>query len=346
MAKVVHRLNQTIRPRKAESAFTLVELLVVIVIIGVLAGVLLPAAMRAFKSAKEARITTEISQIAAALERYKIEYGEYPPDFSFLYLAGTTSPFNDETKVNDHLRRNFRNRVVNGDPPFVWRNEDTQRLGGTPPNNPNPDPAEALFYWLGGTPPAGRVAIFGGYSKNPAQPKRALSGERTPMFEFDPARLDDKDEDGLLEYYPPGGNQAPYVYFRSTDYIPLLEMIANPPSGANPISQVANGLRVSPYLTSTESTMNKQFGDIGKPNLPLNKKWVSDDFAAANKFQLISAGLDGEFGDAPLDMAKQNLDGWRQFGFPGGPYLSPSGSKAHLDNITNFAEGTLEKQIP
>jgi prepilin-type N-terminal cleavage/methylation domain-containing protein len=72
---VLHRKSQ--RP-----AFTLVELLVVIVIIAVLAGMLLPAINMVRRNAQNAAIAIELSNLEKAVEVYRNDKGDYPPDFS------------------------------------------------------------------------------------------------------------------------------------------------------------------------------------------------------------------------------------------------------------------------
>ena len=67
------------------AAFTLVEMLVVIAIIGILAGLLIPAVVSATGHAKEAVIVSELSQLDAACKAYQEKYGEFPPDFAGLY---------------------------------------------------------------------------------------------------------------------------------------------------------------------------------------------------------------------------------------------------------------------
>jgi prepilin-type N-terminal cleavage/methylation domain-containing protein len=69
--------------------FTLIELLTVIAIIGVLAAVLIPAAMGVQKRAKIANSQTALSGWASGLVRYKQAYGFYPN------LAGGTYPSAD-----------------------------------------------------------------------------------------------------------------------------------------------------------------------------------------------------------------------------------------------------------
>lgn len=61
-------------------AFSLIELLVVIAIIGVLAGLLFPLTGAIKARAVRAKVQSELSQIAVAIENYREHYGQYPPD--------------------------------------------------------------------------------------------------------------------------------------------------------------------------------------------------------------------------------------------------------------------------
>src|SRR5580704_5756026 len=59
-------------------AFTLVELLVVIGIIAILAGLLLPAISKMHRSAQITGQKADFVTIANALDAYKADYGDYP----------------------------------------------------------------------------------------------------------------------------------------------------------------------------------------------------------------------------------------------------------------------------
>lgn len=107
--------------RTRAAGFTLVEMLVVITIITVLAALLVPAAYIVLNNAENARLAIEVAGLTQAMETFKSEYGDYPPDCS------------DTAEVNKFLSRMFPRR--------------------NPTNDPLPSgltPATALSFWLGG----------------------------------------------------------------------------------------------------------------------------------------------------------------------------------------------------
>jgi prepilin-type N-terminal cleavage/methylation domain-containing protein len=70
-------------------AFTIVELLTVIAIIGILAAMLLPVLSRAKISAQKKQATVEISQIVGAIQQYDSVYGRFPVSPTDQQWAGT-----------------------------------------------------------------------------------------------------------------------------------------------------------------------------------------------------------------------------------------------------------------
>jgi len=66
------------RVRPGRRGFTLVELLVVIVIIMVLAGVLLPAVMRAVCQGRQGSMEALLTQLGQACKAYELDHAVYP----------------------------------------------------------------------------------------------------------------------------------------------------------------------------------------------------------------------------------------------------------------------------
>lgn len=60
--------------------FTLYELLLVIVVIGILSAILFPVMMRARIKSYETTASSDIGQLTAAIRMYAEDWGTYPPD--------------------------------------------------------------------------------------------------------------------------------------------------------------------------------------------------------------------------------------------------------------------------
>ena len=64
-------------------AFTLVELLIVVIILGILAAVVIPQFSDASEDARLSSLTTNLQTIRGQIELYHIQYGVYPPEATF-----------------------------------------------------------------------------------------------------------------------------------------------------------------------------------------------------------------------------------------------------------------------
>jgi len=65
---------------KAESGFTLVEILIVVVILGILAAIVIPQFTDASTQAKESAVASDLQMMRSQLELYKIQHNDNLPD--------------------------------------------------------------------------------------------------------------------------------------------------------------------------------------------------------------------------------------------------------------------------
>jgi prepilin-type N-terminal cleavage/methylation domain-containing protein len=313
----------------AQRGFTLVELLMVIVIIGILASLLLVAVGSAMTKAREAQITSEITNLQTAMISYKQDNGQFPPTMCWCWDEWKRG---DEAGRQNRIMRHLRKRF----PRLAVSQYDNVRNLASAYTNANGDPldidlldaAESVVFWLGGFPDNTAQNKLQGFSADPVNPFKLGGSRTTILFDFDPRRLTDIDGDGWWEYVPEGtssvGDQMPpYVYFDAASYGLEPQYPSRSPSGgsANPGAPFTGGPgaawgRAVPYVVAFDSD-----GYV-------------DGFHEASSFQLISAGLDSIYGDIqfastedrPPGRDTTNRAGWTEF---------------EEDNLTNFHTARL-----
>ncbi len=253
--------------RTRHSGFTLIEIMVTITIVAILAGLLIPAVVRALSGARITEVHSDMEKLKTAITAFKVQFLREPPSEINLYEApaGWTADPRSRSIIRELWPRfNFRaTRELDGD---TTTTNGTVNLSG----------AECLVYFLGGgvDPTSGALV---GFSANPTDPLRLDAGATTtrvgPFYEFGSSGLDsttkkwtgrliDADSDNypeLLDTLP--SQQAPYLYFSS--------------DGGKRYSADDNSARIAaPYYKGSSGTR------------PYNE----------DSFQIISPGVDFSYG--------------------------------------------------
>ncbi len=84
LLRLITDLNRPAKPRPEEKGFTLVELMVVIVIIGLLATVVLINVLPSQDKAMQTKARADIATLEQAMEMYRLDNFSYPTDLNAL----------------------------------------------------------------------------------------------------------------------------------------------------------------------------------------------------------------------------------------------------------------------
>jgi general secretion pathway protein G len=75
-------------PRSGQHGFTLIELMIVMIIIGILAAVAIPAYVQSVRHAREAVLKEDLHTMRAAIDAYTVDKGKAPQPLNDLVDAG------------------------------------------------------------------------------------------------------------------------------------------------------------------------------------------------------------------------------------------------------------------
>ena len=139
-------------PVSHRRAFTLVELMIVVGIIGTLAAISIPVVMNALSKARNAAIKSEVDMLHMAIMNYRNQVGAFPPLDTNPTVSGPAQA---------HLKRAFPRCTA-----------ATQLADGNPIT-----PFNALRSWLRG------------FTNDPVSPL-APTDKREPLYSFDASRFD------------------------------------------------------------------------------------------------------------------------------------------------------------
>lgn len=266
-------------PSSRRTAFTLVELLVVITILVILISLTAAGIFRFIQTGTQVTTRTEIGQMELALQTAMTQWKlsslpsmiKLSPNLNYPQ-AGTPGTL-DAVSLNtlkSMFGRNFGRTIPqNG---FNW----------DPVSNTGQDlileGEEALVFYLGGIPskdPTTGVISMTGFSTNPADPTQQTGTRTAPFFDFKSSRL--QQSPNFFWYLDPystsGTSPKPYAFFSS-----LSPNNLNGYGNDCPSILAANGQSLEPYFTGINSTTS----------LP--------QFINPRGFQIISAGADQQFG--------------------------------------------------
>lgn len=313
--------QRTAFPRRTaftqRSAFTLTEMLMVIAIIGILAGLLTPALMNAFGQASEFKITSELLQMDAEIEQFNIDYGFYPPTIGTLNADGTT---NTTFAIRDvATMRRFLNRISPN-------HAEGSGSAGIGPGNGlgnwwlnvgrHLDEKSSLVFWLSGLckskqyPLSGSAVIAGDPTLTLApyglaqtfsgvETTAAAAVQRESRFEFQATQM-----------------SFPTSPISNASGSNTIVANYNQPAGKD------NGDSAYRYLDSKSYGFGAYFNGLNSSGTP--------NFLNAGTFQIIAPGLDGNIVDPNVVTPSSNIQ---------------TVDAGQLDNITNFTEGRLEKIV-
>lgn len=290
-------------PKSTKPGFTLVEMLVVVALIALLAGILIPVVKRAMDRAKEAAVQTQIQKISTGLETYKLDFGAYPSSLPQT-VDGVDADADRQNTGANHVVQGFhrlafamigRDRL--GCPAKAGATETTH---GLPHDSSNTRPDSITGWYYSSNPAGGFTGTYRPYSSTywAADYKTPRKGPYVNPEDFpviNDASIDD--------YVPVLCDKMNKQNDNITDRSIILYFAANPRGvriGGNPTTS-EKWLQQQYFLRdnwaidrdSDYTTLQRQFWDfIRNPKAAIGNDDISHN---RETYLLISPGLDGTY---------------------------------------------------
>ena len=291
-------------------AFSLIEILIVIVIIAILAGLILPAISSAFVTAKNNGVIIEIKNLEQAIAAFKLDYGQEPPSSLIFHEQGTTlAPMMSSTWTSSAANMKDLAQILTFWPEFdPGPSYDINGDGSY--GDVTLDGSECLVFFLGGTchdqgsSTATNTTNFvpRGFCVNPQTPFRPFpasvtatgmvaptssnssNNRKQPYFEFSLARLIDLDANGMPSFKDNLSSQTrPYMYLSSY-------------GGKGYATTTVTVMMVTYTYASDAPNIPGWDKRLFYPYQQVDSMGNVTGFWKPNSFQIISPGGDGEYG--------------------------------------------------
>lgn len=289
----------------SRGGFSLIELLVAIVIIGILIGLLVPGVMTAYRRTQEYAIEQELNQLSLAIEAFKTKYGFYPPDFTGFSTVNDFIPFLNRIAPNHGESTAALN---------TWWTDIGLKLQAAGPQS-------SYVFWLSGLARNKQFPLTGGTGAS-LLAYNVGTIEREVFFDFKSERLRDPANPGIqvgsnnapvATYSQFNGTCQPFVYFELKS-LPQIQLSLLTPASFVNVATSDGDYKLFPYFKVKNISGTDYI-----------------DFYAGTSFQLLAPGMDSQFSDAKI-VPRYNT-----------PNLSTSvAPPRERDNLTNFSEGRLE----